>query len=241
MVRHIVCIKLKDFAEGASKAENARMLRQRLEAMRGRVPGLLDLEVGLNFEPSEAAYDLAERSLYESLMTRGRQSTVLEWLARLPADEVDRRPRLLLAAAWSLALSERHEEANRFIDRILAQPAVDEALRCECALIQSGAAVYADDPDNLLTTGRETATRTSDGPIDGADAWWNFGLGLTFLTESSTADPDGDGLTGPVGRCLPGHLPDRRHPVLRHHPGANRHAVLSVVSGVSGAVKAGPL
>ena len=68
----------------------------------------------------EAAYDLAERSLYESLMAHGRQGTVLEWLARLPADEVDRRPRLLLAAAWSLALSARHEEANRFIERILA-------------------------------------------------------------------------------------------------------------------------
>ena len=97
----------------------------------------------------EAAYDLAERSLYESLMARGRQSTVLEWLARLPADEIDRRPRLLRAIAWSLALSERHEEANRFIERILAQPGADAALRCECALIQSGAAIFADDPDRF--------------------------------------------------------------------------------------------
>ena len=56
-------------------------------------------------------------------MARGHQGAVLEWLARLPADEVDRRPRLLLAAAWSLALSERHEEASRFIERILASPA----------------------------------------------------------------------------------------------------------------------
>ncbi len=97
----------------------------------------------------EAAYDLAERSLYESLMTRGGQGAVLEWLDRLPADEVDRRPRLLLAAAWSLALSERHDEATRFIDRILARPGADAALRCECALIQSGAAVYADDLDRF--------------------------------------------------------------------------------------------
>lgn len=97
----------------------------------------------------EAAYDLAERSLYESLMARGRQDAVLDWLARLPAAEVDRRPRLLLAAAWSLALSERHEEAGRFVDRILAQPGADAALRCESALIQSGAAVYADDPDRF--------------------------------------------------------------------------------------------
>ena len=97
----------------------------------------------------EVAYDLAERSLYESLMAHGRQSTVLAWLERLPASEVDRRPRLLLAAAWSLALSERHEQASRFIERILAQPGTDDALRCECALIQSGAALYADDPDRF--------------------------------------------------------------------------------------------
>ena len=96
----------------------------------------------------EAAYDLAERSLYESLMAHGRQGAVLEWLTRLPAAEVDRRPRLLLAAAWSLALSARHEEANRFIERILL-PGVDPALRWEGALIQSGAAVYADDPDRF--------------------------------------------------------------------------------------------
>jgi LuxR family maltose regulon positive regulatory protein len=99
----------------------------------------------------EMAYDLAERSLYESLMALGHQGTVLEWLRHLPADEVDRRPRLLLAVAWSLGLSERHEEADHFIERILAQPAAGAAVRCECALIQSGAAVYADDPDRFAT------------------------------------------------------------------------------------------
>ena len=45
-------------------------------------------------------------------MARGRQGAVLDWLARLPAAELDRRPRLLLAAAWTLALSERHDEAE---------------------------------------------------------------------------------------------------------------------------------
>jgi LuxR family maltose regulon positive regulatory protein len=81
------------------------------------------------------AYGLAERSLYESLMRRGRHGAVLEWLGQLPAEELDRRPRLLLAAAWTLASSERHEEAGRFVSRILAQPEVGAALRCECALI----------------------------------------------------------------------------------------------------------
>ena len=97
----------------------------------------------------DLAYELAERSLYESLMAQGRQGTVLDWLVRLPEAELDRRPRLLLVAAWSLALSERHDEAGRLVARILAQPIVDDALRCECALILSGAAVYADDPDGF--------------------------------------------------------------------------------------------
>ncbi|MDE2369297.1 MAG: AAA family ATPase [Burkholderiales bacterium] len=99
---------------------------------------------------NDRAYDLAERSLYESLMSRGRHRAVLDWLARLPAAELERRPRLLLAAAWTLALSEHHEEARRYVERILAAPGVDDARRCECALILSGAAVYADDPDRFV-------------------------------------------------------------------------------------------
>ncbi|WP_298926462.1 LuxR C-terminal-related transcriptional regulator [uncultured Ramlibacter sp.] len=113
--------------------------------------GLLDgaavhaLEAG---EP-QRAYELAERSLYESLMTRGRQGAVLEWLARLPPEELDRRPRLLLAAAWSLALGERNDEAQRMVARLLAQPGVDDSLRCECALVLGGAAIFADEPDRF--------------------------------------------------------------------------------------------
>ncbi|MDM0044523.1 LuxR C-terminal-related transcriptional regulator [Variovorax dokdonensis] len=99
---------------------------------------------------NELAYELAERSLYESIVTHGRQGVVLEWLSQLPAKELDRRPRLLLAAAWTLATSERHEDAGRMVARILAQPDVSDALRCECALILSGAAVFADDPDRFV-------------------------------------------------------------------------------------------
>ena len=113
--------------------------------------GLLESAAGhaLRADQPELAYELAERSLYESLMASGRQGVVLDWLARLPEAELDRRPRLLLAAAWSLALSERHDEAGRWVARILALPEVDDALRCECALILSGAAVFADDPDRF--------------------------------------------------------------------------------------------
>ncbi|WP_202309816.1 LuxR C-terminal-related transcriptional regulator [Mesorhizobium sp. L-8-10] len=96
---------------------------------------------------TDPALDLAERSLYDSLMTRGQLGQVRNWLAVVPDEGLDRRPRLLLAAAWALALSERHDEASRLVDRIMAGAGDDASLRCECALILGGAAAYADDPD----------------------------------------------------------------------------------------------
>ena len=113
--------------------------------------GMIEAAAGhaLSAGQSDRAYELAENSLYDSLMTRGHQSSVLEWLARLPPEELDRRPRLLLAAAWSLATSQHHDEAERLVVRIQVPPGVDDALRCECALILSGAAVFADDPDRF--------------------------------------------------------------------------------------------
>ncbi|UUZ64600.1 hypothetical protein LP417_06420 [Polaromonas sp. P1-6] len=104
------------------------------------------LEAGLH----EQACELAERSLHDfitTVMTRGRLGTMTEWLSLLPPAALDRRPRLLLAAAWAMALSQRDVEARQLVDRILAQPGVGDAVRCECALILSGAAFFADDPD----------------------------------------------------------------------------------------------
>ena len=96
------------------------------------------------------AYELAERSLYELMVAQGRQSAVLEWVRKLPREELERRPRLLLAAAWSLAISERHKEASDLVARLLERPDADDALRWECALILGGAAMFADDPDRFV-------------------------------------------------------------------------------------------
>ena len=98
----------------------------------------------------EQACELAERSLYDfatSIMTRGRLGVMSEWLSLLPSAMLDDRPRLLLAAAWALALSQRDVEAETLVQRILGQPEADDAMRCECSLILSGAAFFADDPD----------------------------------------------------------------------------------------------
>ena len=95
------------------------------------------------------AFDLAERSMYDALTTRGQQDAVFDWIAQLSGAELDRRPRLLLAAAWALAISERHAEAEQLVTRIQAHAEGNDAIRCECALILSAAAGFADLPDRF--------------------------------------------------------------------------------------------
>ncbi len=62
MVRHIVLWKLKE----TDKAENAAEMKRRLEALRGNIPGLLELEVGLDSSGAEAAADISLYSTLES-------------------------------------------------------------------------------------------------------------------------------------------------------------------------------
>lgn len=63
MIKHIVMWRLKD---GAEKEKNAQAVKRELEALRGRIDGLLHLEVGLNFESSDAASDVVLVSEFAS-------------------------------------------------------------------------------------------------------------------------------------------------------------------------------
>ena len=65
MVKHIVLWQLKDEAEGNSKLENAKIIKQRLEDLNGKIDGLLSLEVGINENGGE--YDAALVSSFESM------------------------------------------------------------------------------------------------------------------------------------------------------------------------------
>ncbi|HET8747840.1 MAG TPA: LuxR C-terminal-related transcriptional regulator [Ramlibacter sp.] len=96
----------------------------------------------------ELAATLAERSLYDATMEQGRGAG-LEWVWRLPREELDRRPRLQLALAWTLALSDRHAEASARVHQLL-QRHPDAALRRECDMILVGAALCADEPDRVV-------------------------------------------------------------------------------------------
>ncbi len=58
MIKHIVMWKLKDSLEGKSKLESMQAMKAMLEALIGKVDGLIKLEVGFNIESSDSAYDL---------------------------------------------------------------------------------------------------------------------------------------------------------------------------------------
>lgn len=49
MVKHIVMWKLKDEAHGNNKATNAQLIKEKLEALNGKIDGLLKAEVGIDF------------------------------------------------------------------------------------------------------------------------------------------------------------------------------------------------
>jgi hypothetical protein len=66
ILKHIVLWKLKEEAEGKTKAENAAWMKEHLEALVGVVPQLLSAEVGINVEPSEAAYDAVLTATFRS-------------------------------------------------------------------------------------------------------------------------------------------------------------------------------
>ena len=65
MVTHIVMWNLKDEAEGGNKEQNAAIIQERLEALVGKIPGLLSLKVNRGVMPG--GFDLCLLGQYESL------------------------------------------------------------------------------------------------------------------------------------------------------------------------------
>ena len=66
MVKHIVAWRLKDSALGNDKAANALLIQEKLAALRGRIPGLLRLEVGRDFSATENSADVVLVTEFES-------------------------------------------------------------------------------------------------------------------------------------------------------------------------------
>ncbi len=68
MLKHLVLFKLKPSVDGRTKEENLRELKERLEVLPGKIPGILKYEIGINQNPSSNAYDLGLDSEFEDEM-----------------------------------------------------------------------------------------------------------------------------------------------------------------------------
>lgn len=67
MIKHIVMWKLKDFANGKEKIENAKIMKIILEELKYKISGIKHIEVGINVNPSKQAYDVVLYSEFESV------------------------------------------------------------------------------------------------------------------------------------------------------------------------------
>ncbi len=118
----------------------------------------------LNAGLEDRAYKLIEYSLHD-LMNTGQVVRVADWLERLPPAEIERRTKLRLTMGWMLALSERHNEAEKLVGSIINDDSAAESDRCESAQICGTAALFADDIDTLSTVpakwGKSAARHTA--------------------------------------------------------------------------------
>ena len=67
MIKHIVMWKLKEFAEGADKNENAQKLKLQIESLKKKIKGIKYIEAGINFNDSDSAYDIVLYSEFQDL------------------------------------------------------------------------------------------------------------------------------------------------------------------------------
>lgn len=68
MIKHIVFFQLANEAEGKTKAENARIIKENLENLIHIIPELKKIEVGINLpEAPVTNYDVALYSEFESM------------------------------------------------------------------------------------------------------------------------------------------------------------------------------
>jgi hypothetical protein len=66
VIKHIVFWKLNESLTGSEREETLRKIKAGFDAMRGQIPGLLRLEVGIDFLHSPESADFALYSEFES-------------------------------------------------------------------------------------------------------------------------------------------------------------------------------
>ncbi|MBS4057680.1 MAG: Dabb family protein [Bacteroidales bacterium] len=67
MIKHIVCWRLKETAHGNTGMQNARIIKEKIEALSGKIPGMLHIEVGIDFSKTDNSSDIV---LYSEFATK---------------------------------------------------------------------------------------------------------------------------------------------------------------------------
>lgn len=65
MIKHIVMWKIKETDEG-TKEENLKKMKNMIEDLVGKIPEIVELEMGVDFNKSEKAFDLVLYSAFNS-------------------------------------------------------------------------------------------------------------------------------------------------------------------------------
>ena len=92
MIKHIVMWRLKEFANDATKEENARILKDKLESLRDKIEELKEIEVGININTSEAAFDVVLYSEFENIealkkyQNHPEHKKIVDFVARIRTD-----------------------------------------------------------------------------------------------------------------------------------------------------------
>ena len=66
MIKHIVCWKLHNRSRPLEDNPDALAVKEALEGLRGRIPGLIHLELGFDFSETESAGDIVLYTEFES-------------------------------------------------------------------------------------------------------------------------------------------------------------------------------
>ncbi len=67
MIKHIVVWRLKESAHGNSKTTNVRLIKEKLESLNGKIPGMIKIEVGIDYSATESSSDVV---LYSEFVSR---------------------------------------------------------------------------------------------------------------------------------------------------------------------------
>lgn len=94
MIRHIVMWKLKTEAEGKPASENALIMREKLEVLKERIPGVEELQVGISMleDDKDSHYDVVLISSFASEADMMRYAAhpehqeVVEFIGKVAAD-----------------------------------------------------------------------------------------------------------------------------------------------------------